>query len=174
MCLSPVPWHTAVTASGDADTPLCTSAEDPELAEFLQVMQPRHKSAIWGNSDPTLAVQQQRQSSQRKDGPAKTQNGKGADRGKATSTERDASIEPSSDHKAGKLQKKGNGPGLHSTAEPAAEQGRQRSLFVLKLMLHLIFTLLMYSASMAACAGIHSMNCPVLAMHPCALSQPCI
>lgn len=31
------------------------TAEDPKLAEFLQVMQPRHKTAIWANSDlPTV------------------------------------------------------------------------------------------------------------------------
>ncbi len=30
-------------------------AEDPKLREFLQVMQPRSKAAIWANEDATLA-----------------------------------------------------------------------------------------------------------------------
>ena len=34
-------------------------ADDAQLAEFLQVMQPRNKGAIWANNDPSLALQKQ-------------------------------------------------------------------------------------------------------------------
>ncbi len=32
------------------------SAEDPKLAEFLQLMRPRHAGAIWSNEDAMLAA----------------------------------------------------------------------------------------------------------------------
>ncbi len=37
-------------------TRLFLSAEDPKLAEFLQLMQPRRAGAIWSNEDTELAA----------------------------------------------------------------------------------------------------------------------
>lgn len=76
MCMSPCKWE-CLTPSCLGRLPLAGSlpyfnlsrqraksttdwsAEDPKLAEFLQVMQPRHKSAIWANQDSALGDRQQ-------------------------------------------------------------------------------------------------------------------
>lgn len=34
---------------------LCASADDPKLAEFLDLMKPRSKGALWANDDPAAA-----------------------------------------------------------------------------------------------------------------------
>lgn len=37
-------------------THFCLPAADPKLAEFLQLMQPRSKQAVWSNEDALLAT----------------------------------------------------------------------------------------------------------------------